>query len=181
MFWRTKKPDREDVERLVATNFYAFHDPTFAAAVKAGVALSSEAGAQRPLVAMRALHVLSCVYAGLCIMECAEVGLRTPDGDARIDSLVRAGLKAFMEDAPGLYDEMVPLFSSRTSEINTVLQMCGGRPRSEGNAQLVMFAFDRILGSGEFAERADDLAEEAQIFAKAILDLRVSFLKGLKR
>jgi len=114
-------------------------------------------------------------------METADAGLRTADGDARIDALVWAGLKDFMKDAPDLHDGLKTLFDARVSEINATLQICGGKQRSEGERLLTMYAFDRIFGREEFASRADALQAEAEVLAKAILDLRIAFRDGLKR
>ena len=181
MFWQKKRAGPEDVSRLVAQTFYPFFNPVFPALVKAAKATSGNDPVQNALTAVRALHVMSCVYSGLCIMETADAGLRTADGDARIEALVWAGLKDFMKEAPDLYDGLTALFDSRASEINAVLQICGGKQRSEGESLLIMYAFDRIFGREEFASRADALQAEAEVLAKAILDLRIAFRDGLKR
>ncbi len=180
MFWQKKKAGPEDISRLVAQNFYPFFNPVFPALVKAAKA-SGNQPVQNALTAVRALHVMSCVYSGLCIMETADAGLRTADGDARIDALVWAGLKDFMKDAPDLHDGLKTLFDARVSEINATLQICGGKQRSEGERLMTMYAFDRIFGREEFASRADALQAEAEVLAKAILDLRIAFRDGLKR
>ncbi len=180
MFWQKKKAGPEDISRLVAQNFYPFFNPVFPALVKAAKA-SGNQPVKNALTAVRALHVMSCVYSGLCIMETADAGLRTADGDARIDALVWAGLKDFMKDAPDLHDGLKTLFDARVSEINATLQICGGKQRSEGERLLTMYAFDRIFGREEFASRADALQAEAEVLAKAILDLRIAFRDGLKR
>lgn len=182
MLWGKKKAALEDVFPLVAQNFYRFHNPRFAAAVKAIHPAQGEQHSQRVMVSMRALQVISCLYSALCIMECAEVGLRTVEGDGKIEGLVKAGLKDFMKEAPDVYAEIEKsLFSSRIGEINAFLQISGGKQRDEGNSLMVMFALDRILGDGKFASNPDALIQEAQVFSKAIFDVRVAFKNGLKR
>ncbi|CAH1691060.1 conserved hypothetical protein [Hyphomicrobiales bacterium] len=181
MFWQKKKAGSEDISRLVAQNFYPFFNPVFPALVKAAKANSGNEPVQNALAAVRALHVISCVYSGLCIMETADAGLRTADGDARIDALVRAGMKDFMKEAPDLYVGLTALFESRVSEINAVLQLCGGKQRSEGESLLIMYAFDRIFGREGFASHADALHAEIEVLTRAIFDLRIAFRNGLKR
>lgn len=181
MFWRTKKAGPDDVYRLVAQNFYPFFNPTFPAVVKAGKAISGDDRVKSALISMRALHAISCVYSGLCVMEIAEARLRTAEMDARIDGLVCAGLKDFLKEVPDRYEDLTALFDRRVSEINAVLEICGGKQRSEGNSLLIMFAFDRIFGREDFASHADALLSEAGVFTKAIIDLRIAFRAGLKR
>ncbi|AMJ63177.1 hypothetical protein AXW83_25305 [Bosea sp. PAMC 26642] len=63
--------------------------------------------------------------------------------DAKIDPLVRAGLKNLMKPAGAIGDEVAFLFDQRTSEIDALLQIAGGKPRDEGNVLIVMLTLDQ--------------------------------------
>lgn len=72
------------------------------------------------------------------------------------------------------------LFDQRTSEIHALLQIAGGKPRDEGNMLIVMLTLDRVFGREVFEAHADALVPLGEVFAKAILDLRIAFRNGLK-
>lgn len=182
MFWGKKKTIADDdVLRLVAQNFYPFHEPTLAGLLKAIQAIGGVDAVKRAVMSTRAFHSVSSLYSALCIMECAEIGLRTPQLDGKIEPLVRAGLKDFMKSAAALYDGVAILFDQRISEINALLQVSGGKSRDEGNMLLVMFTLDRVFGRDEFQANSESLIPMGESLTKAILELRIAFRDGLKR
>ncbi|TCR63043.1 hypothetical protein [Bosea sp. BK604] len=181
MFWNKKKVTDEDVFRLVARSFYPFHDPTIAGLLKIAAHFDGGDRVKRAVISIRGFHSVSCLYSALCVMECAEAGLRTPDLDARIEAIVRAGLKDFMKPARSIYDDVATLFGKRVNEINGLLEICGGKSRAEGEGLLIMFTFDRVFGREEFMANPDATLPLAEAFTKAILELRIAFRNGLKR
>lgn len=60
------------------------------------------------------------------------------------------------------------------------MQIAGGKPRDEGNVLIVMLTLDRVFGRKVFEAHADALVPLGEVFAKAILDLRIAFRNGLK-
>lgn len=176
MFWGKKKTIADDeVLRLVAQNFYPFHEPTLTGLLKAIQSIDDVDAVKRAVMSIRAFHSVSSLYSALCIMECEETGLRTPQIDAKIEPLVRAGLKDFMKSAATVYDDVAILFDQRISEINALLQISGGKSRDEGNTLLVMFTLDRVFGRDEYQANSERLIPLGENLIKAILHLRIAF------